>query len=467
MMSDPSVVSEEVSVTRAVLELPTTLLGGTLAMQAAGEKFLPKETAEDTEDYNSRVKRSFLFSAYARTLEILVGEAFDKPATLSEDIPQEFQALSDNIDYSGSDITSFAADVLYWALNDGVGFVLVDAPPLPKDENGNPIQTTAAEDQVLGRRPYWVHIPFGSVLGALFENVNGTKILTQFRWVEVVDEQTSEYETESIQQIRVLSIGGWEIWREYIKDGKKEWLLYDFGTTGLDYIPLVSFFTGKKIKNITAKPPLRGLAELNLAHWVSSSDQNNILHFARVPILFGKGLMKDDSGSIVISPRNLFHTDNPDGDLKFVEHTGTAISDGWKDLENLEQKMSLWGMNLVIQNRSGNITATENALAGAKVSSFLNSVVVELQKALNLAKLYTCDYLGIADSGQIALNTDFSLALRNFDNKTILDAYSQGLLDRATAIEELKRRGTISEDADPIEIAAALLEEQRQAVGMV
>ncbi|MBX8484820.1 DUF4055 domain-containing protein [Pseudomonas cichorii] len=37
-------------------------------------------------------------------------------------------------------------------------------------------------------------------------------------------------------------------------------------------------------------PPFKDLAHLNIQHWQSKPDQDNILHVARVPILFGSGI---------------------------------------------------------------------------------------------------------------------------------------------------------------------------------
>jgi hypothetical protein len=39
-------------------------------------------------------------------------------------------------------------------------------------------------------------------------------------------------------------------------------------------------------------PPLLNLALLNIKHWQSQSEQDNILHVARVPLLVAYGLGK-------------------------------------------------------------------------------------------------------------------------------------------------------------------------------
>jgi hypothetical protein len=435
------------------LELSHALIGGTESMREEGERFLPREQAESPIDYQAKISRSFLFGALERTRDILTGEVFDKPAVLSDDTPQKIKDLSFNIDLQNRNLTRFAREFLSQSLIDGVGHILVDLPKLPRNEEGEEIRTTVEEDQVLGRRPYLVHVKAENLLGGRIENNQ----LVQIRIAETITEPNGLFGEKEIAQIRVLEPSKWTIYRK--SDDSKtenEWVIYDSGTTGLSEIPLITYFTGKKKTWMTAKPPLQGLAELNQQHWISSSDQNNILHFTRVPLLFGRVLATDDNGKVIISPKNLIYSDSPDGSLEYVEHSGAAMESGWKDLDRIEMKMALWGLELISQERSGNITATEKAMTGAKTGSFLNACALELQDALNSAIELMCDIMNIPFTGGIEINTDFSLGLSNYDNKILLEAYRIGLIDRKTTIEELMKRGAISSEHDIDDIIALI-----------
>ena len=462
-IDSPNYESTEYQAFLDLLALPTALMGGTAAMRAAGTTFLPQEEGETKPAYDSRVARSFLFGGFERTVGILTGEVFNNPVSVKEDAPDLIKEYSEDIDLQGKNLTRFGKQMFAPSLYNGAGFILVDTPPLPKDEEGNAFPTTAQEDAELGRRLYWTYIAAPNLLGGQVEFKNGKTSYTQVRIQEIIKEPDGLYGEEEITQIRILYPGRWEEYREegIAGDKDKEWVLHDEGTSPLDYIPLVPFFTGTKTSEFIAKPPLTGLAELNQAHWISYSDQNNILHFVRVPFLFGKGLSKTQAGTVIISPRNLFHSDNIDADLKFVEHTGAGISDGWKDLERLEMLMSLWGLELISDHRSGNVTATERTLTGAKTGSFLNSVALDFQDCLNTAIKYSCDILRIEFTGGATVNTDFSLAFSNFDTNVLLNAYKLNVLDRGTLIDEFKRRGLINEAADAVEIAARIEEELR------
>jgi hypothetical protein len=55
-----------------------------------------------------------------------------------------------------------------------------------------------------------------------------------------------------------------------------------------DYIPFVPLY-GTRLAFMMGISPLRDVAYLNVKHWQSQSDQDTILHVARVPILaFGR-----------------------------------------------------------------------------------------------------------------------------------------------------------------------------------
>lgn len=74
-------------------------------------------------------------------------------------------------------------------------------------------------------------------------------------------------------------------------------------------------------------PPLLNLALLNIKHWQSQSEQDNILHVARVPLLVAYGLADGETLTIGSSSATRFDDRQRQG-LEYVEHTGAAIEAG-------------------------------------------------------------------------------------------------------------------------------------------
>src|SRR5690606_17726562 len=133
------------------------------------------------------------------------------------------------------------------------------------------------------------------------------------------EEPDGQFGTKCIDQIRVLVPGAWATFREQDVEGKKAWVLHDKGATSLKHIPLSTLYT-ERTGYMTAKPPLLELAYLNVKHWQSQSDQDNILHVARVPMLAITGI-DDDTWELKVGTASATKLPK-EGDMKWVEHTG-------------------------------------------------------------------------------------------------------------------------------------------------
>ena len=127
------------------------------------------------------------------------------------------------------------------------------------------------------------------------------------------------------------------------------------GSLGVDVVPFV-FFYGLREDFGIGKPPLLELAHMNIEHWQSASDQQNILHVARVPLLFARGFGATDK--IVVGSKAATVAEDAKAELKFVEHSGAAIESGRQSIRDLEDRMRQVGAELLTE-RQGELTATE------------------------------------------------------------------------------------------------------------
>ena len=78
-----------------------SLLGGTKAMRAAGELYLPAFPKETTPAYDRRLKSTFLFAAYKRTVNAVAGRPFQRSITIGPDVPAAVGDLTEDIDQIG------------------------------------------------------------------------------------------------------------------------------------------------------------------------------------------------------------------------------------------------------------------------------------------------------------------------------------------------------------------------------
>lgn len=448
-MTGVEVVSKTQSAMVKRAEMPRTLMGGTEAMRLAREKYLPREPAESHASYDNRLKRSTLFNAFAKTVGDMTGKVFAKEIRLAADMPPELVAYAENIDLTGRHLNVFARDVFYDGLQVGGGYILVDAPPPPSRADGQP--ATIADYQATGWRPYMVHIPLERLIGWKSTVVNGAEMLTQIRIMECVTEPDGDYAEKEIHQIRVIEPGTWQTFRKSVNE---TWAPYESGTNSLNKITLVPFYVNRT-GFMTFSPLLEKLAEINVAHWQSQSDQRNILHVARVPILFMAGFQADDK--IAIGASDAIRSSDPNAKVQYVEHSGQAIGAGDKDLENLERQMEAMGLQLLVDKPSGQ-SATGEIRDDAKENSPLAMMARSLEDALEQAFGYMGEYLGMpSDSaGEIEVNKDFGVGSLRGDLQQLIAARAARDISRETLWEEMQRRDYLGPMFDP-EVEASRL----------
>lgn len=423
------------------------LLGGTPAMRAAGERLMPRFPAEELETYTKRVAVSTLFPAFRRTADVLSGKPFAKALTIGEDVPSSLRELADDIDMRGNSLHVFAAKVFKQSgIEYGFGGILVDYPRVSGLK-------TQADEQKAGARPYMVHISHKRILGWQTEEKNGALRLTQLRISEARTEPNGRFGKSVVPRVLVLEPGRWEVWEQH--GDKAEFIQVEEGVTSLDEIPFV-FVLGEQTGDFQASPPLLDLAYLNVKHWQSQSDQDNILHVARVPILFAAGF--PDDKQIVIGA-NAVKADSHEARLEWVEHSGAAIEAGRNSLQDLEQQMIQTGAELLVKT-PGDRSATEASNDAEANKSQLQRMAEDFEDSLDRALQFMAEYLRQPEGGHVSLYKDFGAAtLSDASAQLIVSMQQGGLITKRTAIVEQQRRGMLAGDIDPEAELAAVAEE--------
>lgn len=416
----------------------TTLLGGTTAMRKAGATYLPQWPNEDDDAYANRVKTATLFPAFGRTCEVLTGKPFSKPITFDDDVPPRILEWSENIDLQGHNLHAFAAAVCFHAISYGLCGILVDFPTAEG-------LRTKADEAAAGVRPYFVHIHAQSILGWRAERINGVQTLTQLRFLEIVSVPDGEFGETEIEQVRVLYPGRWEVWRESEAAdalGKKQWILHSDGVTSLQKIPFVPVY-GRRTGFMQGVPPLVELAHMNVEHWQSKSDQQTILHVARVPILFTKMLGENP---ITVGAATAVKSDDPNGDMKFVEHSGQAIKAGSDELLALEDRMRQVGAELLVI-KPGNRTVAQTVSDNEAGMCSLQRIIQDEEDAIDQALQLMADWVKEPEGGHIQIFNDFGVAsLAEASLELLRDMNVDGTFSDESLFAEAQRRGVISPD---------------------
>ena len=283
--------------------------------------------------------------------------------------------------------------------------------------------------------------------------------LTQFRFMETVCENDGVFGEKEVDQVRVFIREGnavrWETHRRGT-DVKAEWVLHEQGLVTIGEIAICPVYLART-GFMTATPPLSDMAEVNLAHWQSQSDQRNILHVARVPILFGAGI--PDTAPVEIGAARMVRVSEKDATLAYVEHSGAAIGAGRDDLKDLEFQMQTLGLELLIPKPGGQ-TATGAAIDQARMNAPLAMMAMALKDALEQMFGFMALYSSLprdTGGGSLTVNTDLGAGLGAGSVADLIAAVAANIITHATAVREMIRRGFLSDGIDAeAEVIAAM-----------
>jgi hypothetical protein len=454
-MDDDKVDQQSAAVADMAAAWPVidALVGGTLAMRKAGKQFLPQWPKEDDDSYKERLGTAVLFPSFARTSEVLSAKPFARPIK-AEKVSAKVKAFFPNIDMLGTDLHAFSGQVMLACMRHGIHGILVDNPKVEGVK-------TVADEKKAGVRPYFTHYPAASILGWRAQRSAGGMFLTQLRLKEEVTESDGRFGETIVEQVRVLEPGKWEVWRraKAVDGAKPTWEKIEDGTTTIKVIPFV-FFYGLREGFGIGRPPLLELAHMNVEHWQSSSDQQTILHVARVPILFGKGFGAKDK--IVVGSKTATMTSSEKAELKYVEHTGAAIEAGQSSIHDLEDRMREVGAELLTE-RQGEVTAQQVNSEDEDNRSTMQKIAEEFEDSLEACIKLMGLWIGEKTEPEVEVYKDFSSAdLSGKTGDLLMSAVEKKIVSKQTAREHLKRADVLAHDLDEDE-EVKRLEAERQS----
>ncbi len=417
--------SSEFVALQPLFALSDALLGGTRAMRQAGETYLPKLGAEPKEEYEKRLSVSVLYPAYAETIKQMKGRVFftsveRKDITIDESYLEDFNLNSDDID-------AFLAEPFKHALAYSRAYVLVTAP------SSEGIKTKA-DEKALNIRPYAVVINPSQVLGIKRERGE----IVEFRYMTTGIITNEDYEEETKEKVIIHTAGNVRVYTKV----KKDYQLteqYEVKTGGKPYpvVPVAELIFEE------GQLPLEHLAYLNVKHWQSQSDQDNILKYARVPMLVVRGA--DDDSQIQIGGSATMIPEN--ADMQWLEHSGAAIGAGQESLTQLEAQMQSAGAKL--------LTRTKLSMTDSQAKEEQSKEISQLRYYANLLEDFAEKILyffalfeGKNNGGRIEISGNIDA---DFDENQSMDRIDQGVrngyVSPQTAFEELQRRAIVNSNA--------------------
>ncbi|EGT0643288.1 MULTISPECIES: DUF4055 domain-containing protein [Citrobacter] len=438
-------------------DINDALMGGTLEMRRQGKAYLPKWPNEDPESYKERLSKATLLPAYEESIKQNIGRVFAEPTVLSENAPESIRKLSTDIDMEGNRLDVWAQQFFSIGFQYGLVHALVDYPRVDPES-----VKTKADEKAAGSRPYVTMLNPRQVIGWKSKVEGGKVILTDLRIRETIILDGDDYGQTKLEQIRHIMPGKVEIHRRNKgENGEAQWTLYEEWKTSRSDITLVTLYT-KRTGFMRGSPPLLNLALLNIKHWQSQSEQDNILHVARVPLLVAYGLAEGETLTIGASSATRFENRERQG-LEYVEHTGAAIESGETSLEKLEDQMRQAGAKLLRAENTSTKSVDQTNEERMQENSPLYTMASSLEDALDNILQIMAEWLGETEGGNVDVRTELDISAQTYDATaaTAVQSLRQGGdIRQVDAIRVLQALKFIDPDANPEEVIDELRNQQ-------
>ena len=470
-------------------DMVDAILGGSAAMRAAGEKYLPKFEHEVKADYDFRRKTAKFTNVFRDIVESLASKPFGEEAGVSGDNASErIKALSEDIDGQGNHIHVFAGQTFFRGIAYALDWILVDYT------KGISPQATIAEEQRIGARPYWVPLPAKRVLAAYSAMIDGKEQFVHVRIQEDYIERDG-YGERCIKQVRILNrepIGNvepdsdepiswapatYEVWRkEKDTGGKEQWVLKQSGPISIGVIPLVPFLTGKrKGSSWQVEPSMQDVADLQIELFQQESGLKYAKEATAFPMLAGNGVdpLKDEKGNplpIPVGPKSVLYAppntnSNAHGEWTFIEPDATSLKFLAEEIEKTIQQMRELGRQ-PLTAQTGNLTVVTTQFAAQKGNSAIQAWALNLKDAMENALRYTAMWLKEEAEAEFELPGMKYLRNAGYDDKApdvLLEMWKGNGQERAlsteTLLEEMQYRAILSAEFDATKEKQRIIDE--------
>lgn len=400
-------------------------LGGTDYLRANAEEIIPREPSEDDDAYKRRIFHAVLPPFIQRLASQAAGTILRKGIHLEGGDEEYWRDWAKDVTGDGTPLNMFAREMLVDALLFGHTSCLVDWPNGEQPSN-------LAEELAMGRKPYLVRVGAQQIRGWRTAANRNQAPLTMVRYSERISVPVDQFGEEIIDQIRVLTEDGYQIWRDETPSGANRggWTLYESGEHTAGEVPLVSIYSNR-IATLVSKPPLEEVANLNISYSQRFCDYYHSIHVGAMPILCLKGFDADNNDTSLGLSVNTAVLLPPDGDAMIVSPPSDSYQEQLRCLQVLEEQISSLGISALAKQNLTNTAAESKRLDRIDSDSIMSIISEDLARAIT-------DMLRIAGA----------YAGKEPPEVTIPKDYENRLLDgnQVTAMLQLQMQNQISQE---------------------
>lgn len=412
-------------------------MAGGNAVKAAAETYLPRPAGFKKDEYDGYLFRALFYEAVGRTIEGFVGAVARKDAVVK--VPAKLEPVVADITSDGFTLQEFNKQLCSEAMLQGRLGILVDF-----DEK---LQRAYATLYTVESITNWA-----DGLVVLFETV-------------YEPDPDDRFKLKAVEQYRELSLveGVYTVtvWRkpQIIVDGI-EWIVHETKTPtqrgkALDAIPFFWLTPLGKTSRIE-KPPLLGLVDVCMSHYLNSADLEHGRHFTGLPTLYITGCTSDEPIHVGSTAAILL----PEANAKvgYAEFNGQGLASLETALATKEAMMAVLGAAVFHRDGKGVEAAETARIRTSGETNLLAGIVTAVEEAILAVLQCAAAWMSVTDAIEVTLNRDF--VDTKLDGPTLtglVAAYQSGGLSLQQFLYNLQQGELLAPDTD-IEQEAASLE---------
>lgn len=443
---------------------------GEVEIKRKGEKYLPRQSTHDTNQYRSYLRRAVFYNMTARTLNALYGTVFRRMPKISG-LTKKLLDASKSITKEGMSLHLMTKTVVKEVLAVGRYGMLVDAAP---DGTGNPYVACYTAENILdwemaeinGRwqlskvtlreifydrerghfSPYQYHARFRILV--LEEDGEGGHVYSQFVY-EDTDHKASMPDVEMVpDEIITPTVRG----------------------EPLNYIPFMVVGPFTNYPDVQ-KPPLLDIVTLNFSHYMSYAQLEQALFYTGSPVFVVQQENGTDEGDYQVGPDVVWVLSEKE-EAKLLEFNGRGLQHLENAMRNKEGQIASIGGRMMPGSSRGAAESDNSLLMQERnEQTLLLNIADTVDEAMTQILVWWADW---NNAGSITLtkidfelNRDFLIkdaGAREF--RAIHQMYAEGIIPVEVVYEYLKRFEVIPEWMERDEYVK-LLQDSKQFPNMV
>ena len=414
-------------------------------LRGCKDRYLPQEEQEPPESYKARLERSVFSDFYRASIHAFSG-ILSKFSL--DDPPPTLETFQDNIDLEGNSLVAWFMHVDTCMLRDGGIALQVEMP--------SALPSNAAQETILGRRPYLVYRTRSRVLNWRTSSNNGIEELEQVTFLEYIEEEDGAFGIKLSPRYKVITRGEWYLIRiDSNENNDLQPTVEDYGEyigangTKLNIVPVIWYSTEQSGFG-HGELPLRQVVEHSLEHFQQRSDLREKTHKCAMPVPVIIGQVPPPPGQprkkTVIGPNSVIELQEG-GSFTFAEPSATSLIEQRAQIDEVTKLISRQTLGFLYGDSGPYKNITRTSLEGSHTESTILRIAQRKSSAMQSLMQIWCLFTGEPLDSSAGLRMSSSIYEKPMEASDVDQLHkltgNVELVSRRSAIEELQRSGRL------------------------